>query len=284
MENVPEMLQRKNWSYFVEWRNLVEAAGYTTRTQIYNLAHFGVPQERYRAVVIGSRIRDPFHMPSPTHEVNEFATVRETIGHLPALTAGERDPFDSMHITSKHRKETVDLNRYIPADGGSRRALPAGIGPQCWSKVDGFRDVYGRLHWDRPAVAITARCRTPSCGRFVHPEQHRGLSVREAALLQGFPESYVFEGPFDDKYKQIGNAVSPIFAAELARHIASEMVNGTSPNRGPEDYSDDITDALEKSFSSSIAARKRRLRADADSMLVHDQTQDELNGRAISLR
>ena len=79
------------------------------------------------------------------------------------------------------------------------------------------------MAWDKTAVTITARCRTPSCGRFVHPEQDRGLSVREAALLQGFPEDFYFEGPFDDKFKQIGNAVSPIFSTALAGHILSML-------------------------------------------------------------
>ena len=81
-------------------------------------------------------------------------------------------------------------------------------------------------------MTITARCRTPSCGRFTHPEQNRGLSVREAALLQGFPKGFIFEGPFDDKYKQIGNAVSPIFSTCLAGHVLT-MLAGM--NRGDKD-------------------------------------------------
>ena len=68
-------------------------------------------------------------------------------------------------------------------------------------------------------MTITARCRTPSCGRFLHPEQNRGLTVREAATLQGFSANFQFEGPFDDKYKQIGNAVPPPFSDSLARHL-----------------------------------------------------------------
>lgn len=104
-------------------------------------------------------------------------------------------------------------------------------------------------------MAITARCRTPSCGRFTHPEQHRGLSVREAALLQGFPETFHFEGPFDEKFKQIGNAVSPIFAQRLAEHIAIEWkANRLTP---PAQVMPPLELPLTKSFSSTIAHLKR---------------------------
>jgi DNA (cytosine-5)-methyltransferase 1 len=85
----------------------------------------------------------------------------------------------------------------------------------------GYTDVYGRLAWDRPAVTITARCRTPSCGRFTHPEQDRGLTTREAALLQGFPVEYNFNGPFDDGFKQVGNAVSPLVARQLGEFVGA---------------------------------------------------------------
>lgn len=256
MENVPEMLAAGHWAHFKAWKDAVEAAGYSVRVAIHNLAEFGVPQERFRALVIASKWRY-FAMPEPVLHHADFRTVRQAIGHLPPLAAGEADPGDEMHVTSNHRPSTVDLIAQIPADGGSRKSLPAGAGLDCWDKVDGFRDVYGRLWWDKPSVAITARCRTPSCGRFAHPEQHRGLSVREAALLQGFPPDVMFHGPFDDKFKQIGNAVSPVFARAVADHIAAEWF---------EDHEDPDRHALggdapalplTKSFSSGIAHIKK---------------------------
>jgi hypothetical protein len=115
-----------------------------------------------------------------------------------------------MHETSRHRQSTLEILRRVPRDGGSR---PAGVGPACLDRTKGvhggYTDVYGRLAWSGPAPTITARCRTPSCGRFTHPEQDRGLTAREAALLQTFPSDWQFSGPFDDRYKQIGNAVPP---------------------------------------------------------------------------
>lgn len=258
MENVPEMLYQEHWHHFQAFKEALADDGYHLRARVENLATFGVPQERYRALVLASRVSSRVKMPLPHVRPTNFKTVRDAIGALPPLAAGERDPHDAMHITSKHRAETLNILRHIPKDGGSRRSLPAGIGPACHTKVDGFRDVYGRLWWDRPAVAITARCRTPSCGRFVHPFQDRGLSVREAALLQGFPKDFMFEGPFDDKFKQIGNAVSPQFSNALALHVA-EVWSGGGIDSSP---AGDITGPITKSISSSLAAMKRRLRRD----------------------
>ena len=256
MENVPEMLYLEHWRHFAAFKAALAANGFHLRARVENLATFGVPQERYRALVLASRANARLKMPIPPVRPMNFATVRDAIGDLPPLSAGERHPDDPMHITSKHRAETINILRHIPKDGGSRRSLPAGIGPECHRHVDGFRDVYGRLWWDRPAIAITARCRTPSCGRFVHPEQDRGLTVREAALLQGFPRNFMFEGPFDDKFKQIGNAVSPQFSRSLAQHIA---VVWHGAGTGATEF-DDVVGPITKSISSSLAAMKRRLR------------------------
>jgi DNA (cytosine-5)-methyltransferase 1 len=259
MENVPEMLQAGHWPHFAQFKARIESKGYTVRARIHNLASFGVPQERYRAVVLASKTSSRTRMPDPKLSPDQFSTVRNAISWLPSLQAGGSDLKDPMHRTSKHRPSTIRLLSMIPKDGGSRRSLPAGVGPACHQKVDGFRDVYGRLWWDRPAVAITARCRTPSCGRFTHPEQDRGLSIREAALLQGFPRDFMFEGPFDDCYKQIGNAVSPIFAKELARHIASTWHSDEEVAESPED----VTEPIGKSISSALAGMKRQLRVRA---------------------
>jgi DNA (cytosine-5)-methyltransferase 1 len=215
MENVPDLLARKHWRHYKAFKDTVEAAGYHIIVKILNMADYGTPQARFRTVLLASRAFIPT-LPKPVFTPEQYRTVRDAIGNLSPLTAGGRDLIDPMHITSRHRKETVEILKLIPKDGGSR---PRGVGPKCLDKVEGFYDVYGRLAWDKPAVTITARCRTPSCGRFVHPEQNRGLSVREAGLLQGFPKDFYFEGPFDDKFKQIGNAVSPIFSTRLAGHI-----------------------------------------------------------------
>lgn len=219
MENVPDLLAKKHWHHYQAFKDIVEKAGYHIAVKILNMADYGAPQARFRTVLLAAKDFIPT-LPEPVFSPSQYRTVRDAIGNLPPLTAGGRDPDDPMHITSRHRKETVEILKQVPKDGGNR---PQGVGPQCLDRVAGFYDVYGRLAWDKPAVTITARCRTPSCGRFAHPEQDRGLSVREAALLQGFPPDFFFEGPFDDKYKQIGNAVSPIFSARLAGYVLTML-------------------------------------------------------------
>lgn len=240
IENVPDLFASKHWEHYGEAKQFLEQSGYTVSSTVLSMAEFGVPQERFRAVVIASKTRA---VPLPPGIVSRghFNTVRQAISHLPPLEAGQRCTDDPMHITSKHRPETIEIFKQIPLDGGVR---PKGVGPSCLDKVKGFSDVYGRLVWDQPSVTITARCRTPSCGRFLHPEQNRGLTVREAALLQGFPRDFYFEGPFDDKYKQIGNAVPPPFSEALASQIAAWFKGKELKGR---------TKAVEKPIGSSFS-------------------------------
>lgn len=261
MENVPEMLHKANWMHYAHWVSRLTNAGYTVRCQVYNMAQFGVPQERFRALVLASKNWSQFRMPSPLFVPTRFKTVRDAIAHLPPLRAGEQDVKDPMHVTSHHRRETVELLKLVPADGGSQADLPSNVGPDCIRNVDGFRDVYGRMFWDRPANAITTRCRTPSAGRYAHPEQHRGLSVREAGLLQGFPSDFMFEGPFDDKFKQIGNAVSPPFSKAIAEHIDGEWIQS---HTAAVDCEGDIRSPILKSISSSLASLKKKMRKNPD--------------------
>jgi DNA (cytosine-5)-methyltransferase 1 len=256
IENVPDLLSQKHWDYFKEGRDRLAAAGYTVRARVYNFAGFGLPQERFRAVVVA--MRDPFRLPEPFLDHASYRTVRDAIGGLPPLKSGQIASDDPMHITSKHRKTTIDILRRVPKDGGNR---PVGIGPACLDRAreafGGYTDVYGRLPWDRPAVTITARCRTPSCGRFTHPDQNRGLSVREAALLQGFPKEFHFEGPFDDKFKQIGNAVPPLVAGVFAERILDSFA-GTAPQLVDQWAEDDILAPVGPGFAVMINGIKRR--------------------------
>ena len=221
IENVADLVAQRSWGLFADLRARLVDAGYSVRARIVNMAQLGVPQERFRTVVLASRSTPPT-FPSPTvTDPARFSTVKEWIGDLPPIGSGECDPADPMHEASRHRDSTLEIIRQVPQDGGSR---PAGVGPECLQRArqsfGGYTDVYSRLAWSEPAPTVTARCRTPSCGRFVHPEQHRGLTAREAALLQTFPRDWYLCGPFDDRYKQVGNAVPPLAASVFADHIA----------------------------------------------------------------
>lgn len=250
LENVPEVLSRQHWPRHLQLKRVLEQNGYVVRAAIHNLAGFGVPQERFRALVIASK--RPFELPRPFLPPAHYNTVRDAIGDLPRVAAGEQSASDPMHVSSRHRESTLDVLRLVPKNGGNR---PKGVGPRCLQRVDGFRDVYGRLFWDRPANTVTAFARNPASGRYVHPEQHRGLTIREAALLQGFPSGFEFTGPFDHRFLQIGNAVPPVFATYLAAHILGELISTTAPRDG--DAVHEVVAPLRKSFSSSIPGRKK---------------------------
>lgn len=221
MENVPDLVSDRWWPVFSAMRQDLRKAGYQVRARILNFAQLGVPQERFRLVLLATLSGPPTFPRIERQSSKEYSTVKEWIGHLPTISNGQTDPDDPMHEASKHRASTLEIIKQVPPDGGNR---PADVGPECLRRAraayGGYTDVYGRLAWSQTASTITARCRTPSCGRFVHPEQHRGLTAREAALLQTFPDNWIYEGPFDDRYKQIGNAMPPLGMKAFARHIA----------------------------------------------------------------
>lgn len=225
IENVPEILKGRFARYFAIAETRLEKSGYKIQKEIVDMSRYGVPQRRMRAVVFGS-LTTPIEVPPAPLGEAEVPTVRDAISHLPNLESGENDQRDPSHQAPAHIPRIVELIKKIPADGGDRRSLPKDSQLKCHADIDsgktpGFTDVYGRLRWDTPSVTITAKSSTPSCGRFLHPEQHRNISVREAGILQGFPQEYVFEGPFVHKYRQIGEAVPPRFA----RFVAWQMLN-----------------------------------------------------------
>jgi len=254
LENVPEMLTRRGWPFFRRAVDVLMAAGFVVRTRVYNCAGFGLPQERFRALTLA--LRQPFAMPEPFLPRDRYRTVRDAIGALPPIRPGEAEASDPQHRTARHRAGTVATLAAVPRDGGRR---PLDVGPECLRRLavrngrSGYDDVYGRLWWDRPAVTVTAYARNPASGRFAHPEQDRGLSVREAACLQGFPPTYRFAGGFDSRFRQIGNAVPPSVAAYLAAHLFAEL---SAPRRTAPDTAGDVTEPIGVSFSRLIAGIK----------------------------
>jgi DNA (cytosine-5)-methyltransferase 1 len=251
MENVPEMLSKKYWEHFEEARDILHAAGYVVHQTIYNAASFGVPQERFRSVVIA--MKKDFLLPDPIIDSKDFSTVRKAIGKLPPISPGEQHPKDKYHRSAYHRPSTIETIRAVPENGGSR---PTGVGPKCLDRVKGFYDVYGRLYWDRPAITITHYARNPASGRYVHPDQHRGLTMREAALLQSFPIGFEFEGTFDSVFKQIGEAVPPMMACAIAASVLVELLSPPPTKEEIEQSIQSIMQPVSNSFSSVIAGLK----------------------------
>lgn len=193
--------------------------------RVLDAADYGLPQRRERLIALFRRPDMPeVTLPPATHcapgtsdrrSRSDWSTVRDAIAHLRPLEAGEADRGDPMHVASAHSHDVLRRLSAIPPDGGSRAELPDDLVLKCHRGHAGHRDVYGRMHWDRPAPTLTGGCHKPSKGRFTHPEQDRSITLREAALLQGFPPGVVFAGTRDQVAAQIGNAVPPPLMAKL---------------------------------------------------------------------
>lgn len=216
MENVPGLARDERFSTLID---LLEGLGYPARGswRVLNASDFGIPQNRRRLVLVaagGMKLKQAEPCAGPVR------TVRDAIGHLPA--AGHSG--DQLHDLPEGRSQRIiDLIRSVPKDGGSRTDLATQL--KCHTDFDGFRDVYGRMRWDRPAPTITGGCHNPSKGRFLHPDQDRAITLREAALLQGFPPDYIFRL---DRGKlaaalMIGNALPPRFVEAHAASITAAL-------------------------------------------------------------
>jgi DNA (cytosine-5)-methyltransferase 1 len=223
IENVREILGGRFSRYYQAASGRLRRAGYHLRESVLDMSGYGVPQRRRRAIVTGS-LREPIEAPKAIFKAGEVLTVRHAIAHLRPIGSSETDPHDPVHRAPDHTDRLIEMFKAIPADGGDRRALPPELHLRSHKRLDksdtpGFTDVYGRLRWNAPSVTITAKSRSASSGRFLHPEQHRNISIREAAILQGFPQVFSFCGSPTQQYRHIGEAVPPLFARFLAWSI-----------------------------------------------------------------
>lgn len=216
MENVPSL---KDYYLFKGIVKELEKLGYSPKVEIVNVKDYGVPQSRRRLVLIGSLLGDI----QLAKAQNIRVTVRDTIAHLPTPDKA----IDPLHqIVAKHTPEIMERIKLTPKNGGSWKDLPKKYTLKCHKAENvGFNDIYGRLRWDDYSTTITGGCLNPSKGRFLHPEQDRVLTPREAALLQSFPADYKF--PLDIPKQSlgllIGNALPPRFSYYQSKNIAAHL-------------------------------------------------------------
>ncbi len=238
MENVRQLLTSAELH---EIREEAERLGFEVASALLCAADYGVPQERYRAFVVGVRGASPAAAfpPKKTH-YNERAdgratlfdeyvdtpkpwkTVRDAIADLPEPVGTEiRDepgPLD-LHFGRNPTAKSMKRYRAVPP-GGNRFDLQKNapeITPECWiRKKSGGTDLFGRLWWDRPSVTIRTEFFKPEKGRYLHPEQHRPITHREAARIQSFPDHFAFRGSKIEIARQIGNAVPPLLGHAVA--------------------------------------------------------------------
>lgn len=224
IENVPGLAKDQR---IEKLKTELALLGYITNentVKVLDAADFGVPQRRKRMILQASRlgvIDDPV-------KVKERSTVRSAIGHLPI----PGNSGDALHDSSSSRSEKVrNIIKNIPLNGGSRSELPPELWLPCHIKRPGcYRDVYGRMTWGQVAPTITGGCTNPSKGRFLHPEQDRAITLREAALLQTFPKNYKFslKKGKDFAALMIGNALPPLLirahAKKYLQHLKSAHI------------------------------------------------------------
>lgn len=228
MENVPRLLAFRGGAVFNAFVTKLKAAGYDVVWDVLYGPDFGLAQTRSRLVLLASRL-GPIRMPQPTHDATCHRTVRDEIGSLPPLAHGEVDKGDPLHRAS--RLSETNARRIASAKpGGTWRDWDQDLVADCHkvSTGKGYSSVYGRMSWAAPSPTITTQFYGFGNGRFGHPEQNRALTLREGALLQGFPHDYQFVEPggrvhFKRVGRLIGNAVPVTLAGAIARAVRMHL-------------------------------------------------------------
>ncbi len=244
MENVPQLLGSLEHKEIEQW---AKNRGFKTWSGLLVAADYGVPQTRKRAFIVGAKDIEPtaFFPPLRTHydpkkipnqfsllngsyssDAKPWRNVRDAIHDLPVPEGteirDEKPPLD-IHFGRKPTEKSIARYNAIPKEGMNRfdlqRAAPE-LTPQCWiNKKSGGTDLFGRLWWDRPAFTIRTEFFKPEKGRYLHPEQHRPITHREAARFQTFPDKFKFTGKKIEIARQIGNAVPPLLAKAIADQV-----------------------------------------------------------------
>lgn len=222
MENVRGVTKTEIFEEFV--KNIKEI-GYKVKYEIIYCPDYGIPQNRSRLVLLGSKL-GKIQIPEKTHLKENYVTVEDIIKKLPKIKSGETCDKDPIHRAKNLSSLNIERIRQSKP-GGSWKDWDKRLLPDCYRKKSGqtYTAVYGRMSWKGLSPTITTQFFNYGSGRFGHPEQDRGLSIREGALLQTFPEKYDFgEEIFITKTGlHIGNAVPPrlgfVIGKAIKKHI-----------------------------------------------------------------
>jgi len=256
MENVPGMgeVRYEDGGTFVEAaRAAMEAAGYRTTTWLLNAAAYGVAQDRVRRIIVGIRDGEaPQTPPPPTHHAptiqhavdsllpgieRRAITLGEHLADLPPLEADQGENITAPggrlltgHVARFNNADDLERFREIRPGESYRRLIVRLPHLKCYGD-ESFPDKYYRMPADRPARTIVAHLQRDGNG-FIHPHQVRSITPREAARLQSFDDSYLFTGPVTKVFRQVGNAVPPLLAEAIARHLREHLEGQSRDPRG----------------------------------------------------
>jgi DNA (cytosine-5)-methyltransferase 1 len=246
VENVPGLKNKYGRRIYETFLADLSEAGFAHHdADLLDAQDYGVPQIRKRFILVASR-KGPITLPARVS--GRKATVRTAIGKMPAPTMGlvgsnsrsapsatsagpvGTEPRLPNHIARKLSSAHVSIMEAVPVNGGSRSDIgDTSVLLACHQRNPKLhKDVFGRMRWDGPAPTLTCRCTDVYCGRFGHPEENRGLTLREAAALQTFPNNYVFHGTFFHAAAQIGNAVPVRLAKHLGRAVLAAHQAGAA--------------------------------------------------------
>lgn len=218
MENVPALDKDDRLKRLVDE---LEKIGYKVDHKVLKMSHYNVPQSRRRMIMLASRLDDIEVLKQELDE-SKMTTVRDAIAFLPVAGGSGDRLHDTLSNPTDRIKKLISM---IPKNGGSRTDLGEEHQLECHKRTNGFRDVYGRMAWDKPSPTMTGGCNNPSKGRFLHPEENRVITLREAALLQTFPVDYKFS--FNSGKAgvamMIGNALPPTFIEFHARNVLKHL-------------------------------------------------------------
>lgn len=273
IENVPGLATLNKGKVLADIGQAFEKAGYAVDCAELLAAQYGVPQMRWRMFFIGWRLdqnrRGGFPLPThgkagigdlvpnrtlrPEHSAG-FVTIFDAIGDLPPIESGEqgtryrgkpRTAYQEAmrsgssaalfnHYAARLSKQNMARLRHLEP-GQDWRNLPRELLPAGMQKAlrkDHTRR-YRRMTWGGVARSIITRFRDPKSGEYIHPEQHRTISIREAARIQSFPDWFVFEGNVSQQYDQVGNAVPPLLAKAVGREIYAMLTAEAAPIQAP---------------------------------------------------
>jgi DNA (cytosine-5)-methyltransferase 1 len=226
MENVPGMLWDRHGEFLETFYQKGKSSGYVLQEPVViDARDYGVPQRRRRVFILGAKKGiDTTRLiwpPKPTHGDEKARQANKLLkpwvpcaGVFKLMPAG-----DENKISMKHTTALINVFKRTPANGGSRS--DSGRVLACHKNHDGHADVYGRIDPKQPGPTMTTACINPSRGRFVHPTQHHGITVRQAARMQTFPDDFVFKGGLLAAGEQIGNAVPVLLGERLIRGLAA---------------------------------------------------------------
>lgn len=244
-ENVSGLLSMQKGNLIKVILNQFSNLGYEVKYKLLNAVDYGVPQYRERVIIVGTKAKNNFNYPAPTHGdgLKPYLTIEDAFSDLPCLESGESgteyatapqneyQQYLRKNCTKltendapKNGEHLIRIMQALP-DGGNKNDLPIELRPS-----SGYGNTYAKLWWKKPSTTITRNFATPSSSRCIHPRDSRAMTTREGARLQSFPDDYKFFGSTATKNLEIGNAVPPLLSIRLAEEVLAFLNNEIPSN------------------------------------------------------